>query len=282
LLQSPYPFTSKPAKRITTIVLIAVFVFLFLYFFRPFGMNNISGNILLITLGYGGVTLFIGLFITVLIPTIFKKYFTEEKWTTAREVAFTLLIILLISSGNFIYSWIIKLAPFNISAFIAFILFTTAVAIIPVFITVIIKQNILLRRNLANAIELSESLYHKKRMPGENQLITIRAENPKDNLQVLPQNIILLKAAENYVEVYLFQNSKIECKLIRTTLKSAHDDLKTFSQFYRCHRTYIINLEKVERVTGNAQGFRLVISNIEESIPVSRALNKDITQRLKR
>lgn len=282
MLQSPYPYTNKPTKRITTIALIAVFVFLFLFFFRPFGMNNLSGNILFITLGYGGVTLLIGMITTVVFPAIFKDYFTEEKWTTAREISFTLLMIFLISSGNFIYSWIIKLAPFNSSAFIAFIIFTVAVAVIPVFASVIIKQNILLRRNLANAVDLSESLYHKKRMPGENPLITIRAENPKDNLLVLPGNIILLKAAENYVEVYVLNESKIERKLIRTTLKSAHDDLKTFSQFYRCHRTYLVNLEKVERVTGNAQGFRLIISNLEESIPVSRALNKDITQRLKR
>jgi DNA-binding LytR/AlgR family response regulator len=40
--------------------------------------------------------------------------------------------------------------------------------------------------------------------------------------------------------------------------------------FVRCHRTYIVNTDKIYSVTGNAQGYRLSLHDTQEEIPVSR------------
>ena len=50
--------------------------------------------------------------------------------------------------------------------------------------------------------------------------------------------------------------------------------------FFRCHRAYIINLDKVEQVEGNAQGYKLKVRGTEERVPVSRSLNKEFSDRL--
>jgi DNA-binding LytR/AlgR family response regulator len=47
-------------------------------------------------------------------------------------------------------------------------------------------------------------------------------------------------------------------------LCSGHD-------FFRCHRTYIVNTSKIADVSGNAQGLKLEIEKTEFKIPVSRS-----------
>lgn len=54
------------------------------------------------------------------------------------------------------------------------------------------------------------------------------------------------------------------------------ENLAEFPEFYRCHRTYIVNLQKVKHISGNAQGYKLHLENIDTLIPVSRSLNEGI------
>jgi hypothetical protein len=51
-------------------------------------------------------------------------------------------------------------------------------------------------------------------------------------------------------------------------------------QFYRCHRTCLVNLYRVYKVSGNAQGYKLHVEGVEELSPVSRSLNEVIREKL--
>jgi hypothetical protein len=283
ILSKPYPFNADYRKRLLSISLIALFVFLFLYIFRPFGLNEVRGNILVVTLAYGAITFITGSIFSVLAPLLFPSLFADEKWNTGRETLFIILMIASIATGNMLLGYYFGFFPLQLNVYINILWTTITVAVIPVFVAIIIKQNFLLKKNLENAKQLSAELSFKKRLSVPDSVnAVIHAENTKDDLQVHPEQVYFLKAAENYVEVHYNNHNVMEKKLIRTTLKSAHDDLKSWNQFYRCHRTCVVNLEKVVRVTGNAQGYRLVLMDIEETAPVSRGLSKDITMRLKR
>ncbi len=43
----------------------------------------------------------------------------------------------------------------------------------------------------------------------------------------------------------------------------------------RCHKSYIVNLNKVNRISGNAKGYKLQIDELDFLIPVSRSLGID-------
>lgn len=283
VFKKPYPFTVEYKKRLLSIFIIAVFVFLFLYVFKPFGLSRAPGNILLITFAYGAVTFIVGCILSVIVPVVYPAYFYDEKWNTGKETLFIIFLIACIATGNMILGNFFGFVSLSFSAYLNVLLITISVAVIPVFVAILIKQNFLLQKNLNSAKQLTNELYHKKRLPAvEAMEVIIHAENAKDDLQLPPDSIYYLKAAENYVEVFYKKEGPLQKKLLRATLKGVHDDLKLWSQFYRCHRTCIVNLEKVERVTGNAQGYRLVLKDLDETAPVSRSLNKDITLRLKR
>jgi len=199
-----------------------------------------------------------------------------------KEILFTLIIISCIGIGNMIYSAWLGLTSISSSAFVFFEMVTLMVAIIPVSLSVLIKQNYLLRTNLKQSRILSDKLYRKTRMPElAHAIVKFESENAKDTLSVESKDIYYVGAADNYIEVHIKQNDVVKQIVLRNTLKNAHDSLKRFSNFYRCHRTYIVNLDKIQSVTGNSQGYKLILFDTEKQIPVSRTLTRELTQRLK-
>ena len=63
--------------------------------------------------------------------------------------------------------------------------------------------------------------------------------------------------------------SAIENELIRATLKNVEKNVS--NPFLRIHRSYLVNLNHVYKISGNSQGMQLFIKSTEESLPVSRS-----------
>ena len=108
-----------------------------------------------------------------------------------------------------------------------------------------------------------------------------------------PDDLYFIAAANNYIKVYFIKNAsrpgkdgneavpgKPSYTIIRMTMKKAEEVLEAWPGFFRCHRAYIINLDKVEHVEGNAQGYKIRLVDTEELIPVSRNLNNEFSDKL--
>ncbi|MEN8117633.1 MAG: hypothetical protein ABFS16_11680, partial [Bacteroidota bacterium] len=82
-----YPFCNDLRFKATTIIGISLGVFLFLLFFQPLNPQNPDfNNKLLILATFGAITLVLLGIIRVLIPSIFPKAFSNEKWTLRKEI----------------------------------------------------------------------------------------------------------------------------------------------------------------------------------------------------
>jgi DNA-binding LytR/AlgR family response regulator len=114
---------------------------------------------------------------------------------------------------------------------------------------------------------------------GKREMLFLEAENGKDYLQIPLDGLLFIASADNYVEVYWESEGMEQKELLRNTLKNLSRELTTHSQLFRCHRSYLVNLEKVEKVTGNSQGYKLHIGS--HVIPVSRNHNTAIKNRLR-
>ena len=281
VFNQPYPLWDNTPRKFYIATAISVFVFVFLYLFRPFGLHHIQENDILIFAGYGLVSFIALLLLEIALPPLLPSIFKEEKWKVYKEILFTLIIVSCIGTGNMLYSAWLSIVSVHINTWFFFQLVTLAIAVFPVTISILLKQNYLLKKNREQSNKLSAQLYRKARMgkPGGNT-ITLRSENMKDNITTDASDIYYLMAADNYIELHYKIEDKLKTVLLRSSLKNAHYTLKGFSNFYRCHRTYIVNLDKVQSVTGNSQGYRLLLFDTETPIPVSRTLNKEITQRL--
>ena len=89
------------------------------------------------------------------------------------------------------------------------------------------------------------------------------------------ENIRYAEAMQNYVTVWFLDNDSLQKEVLRATVSSIEEQLSDCAVI-RCHRSYLVNVDAVEKVTGNAQGLRLKLSGItQEEVPVSRSyINK--------
>ena len=68
--------------------------------------------------------------------------------------------------------------------------------------------------------------------------------------------------------------------LIRTPIRELADALDP-TCFVQIHRSAIVNLAQVERVTGNAQGYKLHLAGGQLTVPVARKYNETLVARLR-
>jgi DNA-binding LytR/AlgR family response regulator len=46
--------------------------------------------------------------------------------------------------------------------------------------------------------------------------------------------------------------------------------LKEYKFIMRCHRSYLVNVNHIDRVEGNSQGYRIYFETIDFAVPVSK------------
>lgn len=281
-LTRPYPINETLSHKLRSAFIPALFVFGFLFAFRPFGLHHFDNQSLaIVCAGYAVVTLLVVMLNVFLIVPLFTGIFDESKWNVWKEIVFILWIIFGVGLANSAYSLFIFNDTFSIDYLITFQLITMMVAIIPVTLNVMTMQLLLARRNLKAAQDLTEHMHHKRRLdavPG--QQITLRSDNKKEDLTLAASDLLFITSADNYIEVHYLEGETEKKKLLRGTLKNAREDLRNFTAFYRCHRAWIVNLDRVESVTGNSQGYRLIVKGTNIIIPVSRNLNEELNNRL--
>ena len=147
---------------------------------------------------------------------------------------------------------------------------------IPLIFGPFIVENNALKRNLLEAQKLNKALSERhKDEKGSNEMITLSGET-KDSVTLLPQNIFYMEASGNYVDIYYKEEGKEKHKLLRSTIKQMEETMQPFEYFVRCHRAYIVNINHIIHISGNAQGYRLNLTETTEEIPVSRTYLKNL------
>ena len=87
---------------------------------------------------------------------------------------------------------------------------------------------------------------------------------------VKKENLLYLESAENYVSICYLNKDKVSKYLLRDTLKKIEE---TFSgtEIIRCHRSYMVNFEKVKVIRRDRDGLKLGFDNpLVMDIPVSK------------
>lgn len=285
-LTRPYPLLSL-REALWRDALFSILLAVFLLIFRPFGLEVYGFNRAYVILGYGIISLITTTANDAVAYLVFTNTFTEKNWVVYKQLVWLLWHLLLLGITCFCYAASIDAFPFTITGFLKVQLYVLLCALVPVTLLVTIKQNYLLKRNLAEAEQLAGGLGTAVTpvIPaGANNIteqpITLYSENSKEWLVVKPASLMLLAAQDNYVKCYWLEDGSVKKKLLRNTLSRIEDALQDYKQFFRCHRGYIINLTAVSNISGNSQGYTAVLNFINTNIPVSRSKGKELQQAL--
>ncbi len=317
ILLKPYPLEERKPAQLKLAAIFSIVVFLFLLLLKPFG-NNADVKSVVSNSAIAGLLTFTAILIVfwVLFP-LFPRFFKEENWTIAKEIILTIIIITTIASINVLAGVFIWNGSFSFTNWLSMIFYTAVIGIAPATVSILINQARLLKKYRNEVAIINENLpSHTSELKEESistetvvsfqevhtttveepnisvtaenvgtenstqTYITIQAENEKDNLTILCTTFLAATSADNYVKVFYQEDNKLKTAIIRTTLKRIEENTAAFPQFFRCHRTAIVNMGLVQTVNGSAQGFRLQLPLLHEEIPVSRNLNQVVKEKL--
>ena len=277
ILKKPYFVETSFYKKIQQSLYYSIFVFFFLYIFKPFGIIELKSSLLIATIGYSIICFSLMVSLSLLLLFFIPSY-KEETWTVKLEIIWITFNIFIIGLGNHAFSVYLGIASYEFNYILTFEMYTLAIGVIPTTLFILINEQRLAKKYQTETEHINTNLDYLK--INENLKITLQSETRNDDLHVNVNELLMAKVIDNYTEIYFMENNKTVKKILRSSLKNIETNLIDHQQFFRCHKSYVINLDKVERLSGNAQGYRLHLENISELVPVSRKLNTTIKERL--
>ena len=248
---------------------ISLGMFLFILFFQPFGPVRPDINEkLLYNAGLGGITYFMMWIFRIVIPYTFHGFSHFEKWNITSEKMIYALIWLF-NSLAFVF-YIRYVGPLRMSMYLIFKI--SLISLIPMVVLSTADSRKSLNELLQALIEKNKKLTTLLSDSEEKvkSIEVFTSENRSEIIKLQIDDLVLIKSADNYIEILYKDDEKIQQKLIRNTLKSIEAQLRQYSDIIRCHRTYLVNKKYVRDFTHGYTGYRLKISGYNEEIPVSR------------
>jgi LytTr DNA-binding domain len=265
LFNKPYPFNDDYKRNTKIIFFISIGVFAFLLLFQPFDINLLTTKEkYYLIIGFVIIT-FLSLSLNLLfIPSMFPNKFSSAEWKIKNEILWNIWILFTILVGYFFYFKSLGLMKFDFYVVIKLIL----TAIIPISILIIANQNRMLRLHLKFADELNKKLQENKIVL--DKIVQFNSDYQKDSLAVKVSLLLLVRSANNYIEVFWKEDEVAKNQMVRCTIAYAEELLKEHKFIFKCHRSYIVNISYIERIEGNSQGYKLFIRNVNFPIPVAK------------
>lgn len=92
------------------------------------------------------------------------------------------------------------------------------------------------------------------------------------------ENLLYLESAENYVSICYLNKGKVSKYLLRDTLKKVEESFSG-TEIIRCHRSYMVNFDKVKVIKKDKYGLTLELDNPSVmDIPVSKTYVNTVMQ----
>ena len=266
-----YPFEHTALEKWNTIVSISLFSSLILLLLQPFGFTPI--NKLLLFAGYGVIS-FISFNVNYFgFHYFFPALFEDKKWTVSKALLFLAYNFLIIGFWNHIFNaYVINKNPELLtsgSELGVTLIKTMTIGLVASGFLVLIRYNYLTRRHLQDAQvlnnKLKEQLGHEH-IIDDPEVIELTLDN--SSLSFERGRLKFIQSQGNYLAFH-FDHQRIP-KLYRGRIKNLEHMLDHHPEYFRCHRSYIVNLNFVESSQGNSQGLYIKLRDVDEKVPVAR------------
>jgi|GEM_PF-1432618 len=250
-------------------LLLGVLPSMLLITLEPFDNSNNFSNKYPILSGYALCVIFPILLVHPIENYIYKSQ--KNRWFVLNECIYIIATLFILFLFSFFYHFYVVsgLATFNSATIWSFI-GTFGLPFIPIFVPVWLYL-----RSKYGIIEVplknSESSKKAKK-------VIIKGENKSEEIIIFETDFVYAQSQQNYVEVHYNTEEGLQQKIFRSTLSNI---MKQLPSAWQVHRSYLVNLDYLEAVEGNARKRFIKISTSEEPIPISQkyyvALNKRLS-----
>jgi hypothetical protein len=268
--QSVPDYLTTRKNTIIQIAFAAIFTFIFIVTYRPFGYDNWYGNI-------GDFKLLVGAAVVVLSGMIVIIISRLTMLVLKKNYEITLAL----------YLWIILAEIFLLGVFytaLEVVILKDQRSLFQLFLNAVQNTSLILLIPYALTIlffawkdikRKFEQMVIQFRDPAE-LFIPIKDEKGVLRLTLKGINVLYLESDDNYVNVYYNDNEKIKSYMVRNSLKHLERNFRDYPIF-RCHRSYSVNIKNVKMIRKAKKGYELLINSPTEiCLPVSKSYEKKI------
>lgn len=279
--KAPFPFFKSQKSKWIASFSVALFVYLFLLIFQPFELHQVNNHKALFIGGYGIITFFVMTLVLVIFPILMPKIYNRDHWNVGKTILLISLQLLCISTLNWLYTNYASTSLNNsvMHSFFYFLFITISVGIFPCIFLVLFLERKLRKEKEGKATSINDKIINETISPKEPSLILYKIGTEKQYILTKSEEFLCIKTEGNYLEIYQWKDNKMIKNVIRLTLKEAKNILQNEKDIQHCHRSYLVNFNYLEKVTGNARNYGIQLSNIPFSIPISRSFSKDLIKK---
>jgi hypothetical protein len=273
--------TELPTRRsfYRQALLIGLGIFAVLAVFQPFGTYVFEHKLKYWFLaGYGLLVPLTAFVLRESIALFWHRFFDREYWTFRRELWLSGLFLLLSVVMSYFYHHLMIGSRLSFTGFLFFLSIALTTAVLP--LSLFFLWRFYEVKNHLTTQALSEKLaYAARATPGTDaEYVVLQGENKNEKLTLLRSEIHYLRAADNYVEIFLQKNGQTQRLMLRGALSHIAQQLEKVGTFRQVHRSFVVNFEHPIRLEGKSPTYFLVFENATdmEEIPVSRSQASDI------
>jgi|GEM_PF-1766783 len=291
-LRQPFPPSLRFSQSFPFIIGFAVYVVLFMFLFRPFGIEeHFTETVKFEIFHYGFIVVAVMSMNYYFLPIFFPTWFDEKNWSFGREiswVSWNCFCCCIVVAFHGVYTATVDCPTTFGARFGEGVL----VSILPMAMYIMYSYNGLIRQKMhefgSGSSRQKDKLHSRsniaEQFASEAQEVVaeirISSENDSEFLNLPLNSLRYIESRDNYSLIVWWDGRKLRKQMLRSSLKRLAGQIE-HPAIQRCHRSYIVNLSQVDDIRGNSRGYRLYLNNCADEIPVSRENGSSIKKFLK-
>jgi hypothetical protein len=271
-LNQPYQFNNNFKHNARTILLVSMGFILIVLYIQPLGINFLkSEHDGYFVLGAGlltAATLFLN---TLILPGIFPRLFNPERWTIRKELIWNFWMFINLFVVFTMMAWLAKTTSYTDLPYFR----TGALSLLPLILFNLISYNLSLKMKVFGMIDTGKSWLKEEINAFQNiqgqESVNLVAENKRQAFAEEVERVILIHSSGNYVEIYWIDRKlAVRKRLFRQSFTNVEKTLETSEVMLKCHRCWMVNVNKVKKMKRSSNGYHLEMDGLEFTVPVSR------------
>ena len=98
-------------------------------------------------------------------------------------------------------------------------------------------------------------------------------------MEINLNNLLYIVSDNVYQEFISLEGEKTAAVLVRNTMGNIEKSLSDYKIFLRCHRSYIINTNRITSIIRKSRQYYFVLDKTNEKIPISRNTENEILEK---
>jgi hypothetical protein len=272
--QKPIPQYLIEKRNILNLILFtALFALVFINIYAPFGSDQWFDLTKLQFFTFSSLVILLGVLVVV-VSRIIMFYFCRKQIITLFQ--FLLWIAAEVFAMALFYSLFEKFALHDKREFTYLVKMSAQNTALVLLLPYSVAWLYLSWRDKKEQIRiLAEGLPASETTP---DMVAFYDDKAVLKFSVKKENLLYLEASENYITIFYLNKGKVSKYMLRATMKTM-EEYFAGTGILRCHRSYMVNFDKVKVIRKDKEGLKLAIDNPEVmDIPISKSYVSSIMQ----